>query len=113
RGGNGGVDALRLPESEARYLRLTLQRGPAPSYALAEVEIEGLEFGETANAFVTALAGRAPRGHFPRAFSGEQSYWTLFGVDAAEDSGLLSEDGALEIGRGGASIEPFVVADGR
>lgn len=113
RGGNGGVDALRLADSEARYLRLTLQRGPAPSYALAEVQIEGLEFGETANAFVTALAGRAPRGYFPRAFAGEQSYWTLFGVDGAEDSGLLSEDGALELGRGGASIEPFVVADGR
>lgn len=113
RGGNGGLDALRLPEAEARYLRLSAKRGPAPHFALAEAQIEALAFGETLNGFVTALAGRSPRGRFPRAFSGEQSYWTLVAVDGALDNGLFSEDGALEIGRGGASIEPFVVAGER
>ena len=49
----------------------------------------------------------------PRGFSGEQSYWTIVGVDGGGESGLLSEDGALEVARGGFSIEPFVVADSR
>src|SRR5581483_1475468 len=33
--------------------------------------------------------------------------------DGGADSGLLSEDGALEIGKGGFSVEPFVVAGGK
>ena len=45
--------------------------------------------------------------------SGEQSTWTLVGVDGGDESGLLSEDGALEVSRGGFSIEPFVVAGSR
>jgi F5/8 type C domain-containing protein len=106
--GNGERDALLLPESEARYVRLALHGGPAAGYALAEIEVKPLAFGATPNAFLEALAREAPRGHYPRAFSGEQSYWTLVGVDAGSDSGLLSEDGALEVGRGRFSIEPFV-----
>ena len=33
------------------------------------------------NAGIQAMASVAPRGVYPRAFSGEQSYWTLVGVD--------------------------------
>jgi hypothetical protein len=106
--GNGERDALLLPESEARFVRLRLHQGPARSYALAELELKDLAFGATPNAFLSALAGEAPRGRYPRAFVGQQSYWTLVGVDAGADSGLLSEDGALELARGGISVEPFV-----
>lgn len=113
RGGDGGQDALRLTESEARYVRLRLQRGPVPSYALAEVELQSIGFGASANAFVSALAKGAPRGHYPRAFRGEQPYWTIVGADGSPASGLLSEDGAVEVGPGGFSLEPFVVVDGR
>jgi hypothetical protein len=106
--GNGGRDALLLPESEARYVRLALHGGPAAGYALAEVEVKELAFGATPNAFIEAAAREAPRGRYPRAFAGQQSYWTLVGVDGGHDSGLLSEDGALEVGLGRFSIEPFV-----
>jgi hypothetical protein len=111
--GNGGPDALRFPDAETRFIRLALNDGPGDHYGLAEVEIEGLAFGATPNAFVEALAREAPRGSYPRGFSGEQPYWTLIGVDGGEETGLLSEDGALEVARGGFSIEPFVVAEGR
>jgi len=106
--GNGERDALLVPESEARFVRLRLHEGPARSYSLAELEVKDLAFGATPNAFLTALASEAPRGRYPRAYVGQQSYWTLVGVDAGADSGLLSEDGALELARGGISIEPFV-----
>jgi len=111
--GSGGNDALALPGAESRYLRLLLQDGPARTYGLAEVEIKDPAFGESANAFIEVVARNSPRGYFPRGFSGEQAYWTLVGVDGGDDSALLSTDGALEAGRGGFSIEPFVVAAGK
>jgi hypothetical protein len=58
------------------------------------------------------VAGDAPRGSWPRSFAGEQLYWALVGVDAGRDEGLLSEDGTLEVGRGGFSLEPFLWARG-
>ena len=38
----------------------------------------------------------APRGRYPRAYSGEQTYWTVLGVDGGRTASLLSEDGVLE-----------------
>jgi hypothetical protein len=72
--GNGGTDAILLTESQARYLRLRLQDGPSKRYGLAEIEIRDLDFGATPNAFFAALAREAPRGGYPRGFSGEQVY---------------------------------------
>jgi hypothetical protein len=109
--GRGGPDALLLPEAETRFLRLALYDGPARTYGLAELEIKDLAFGASPNAFFQALARESPRGTYPRAFSGEQTAWTLVGIDGGEETGLLSEDGALEVSKGGFSIEPFVVAD--
>ncbi|MBS0432924.1 MAG: discoidin domain-containing protein [Proteobacteria bacterium] len=65
------------------------------------------------NAEVEAAAKQAPRGFYPRAFTGEQGYWTLVGIDGGRDTGLLSEDGALEIGKGGFTIEPFLQEGGK
>ncbi|MEO5566306.1 MAG: discoidin domain-containing protein [Luteimonas sp.] len=110
--GNGGNDPIALPESEARYLRLQLDHGPGASYALADVAVEALAFAASANNFIQSIADAAPRGWFPRGFSGEQPYWTIVGIDGGVQQGLLGEDGAIELSRGGASIEPFVMVDG-
>ncbi|MEO7432115.1 MAG: discoidin domain-containing protein [Dokdonella sp.] len=107
--GNGGVDPLDLPDSEARYVRIHLHDGPMHAYALAELEIKDLAFGASANAFFSSLSALSPRGYYPRGFYNEQTYWTVVGVDGGHTSGLLSEDGALEVARGGFSIEPFVL----
>jgi len=111
--GRGGPDALLLPEAETRFLRLALLDGPARAYGLAELEIKDLAFGASPNAFFQAVARDSPRGTYPRGVSGEQTAWTLVGIDGGDESGLLSEDGALEVSKGGFSIEPFVVADSR
>ncbi len=110
-GGDGGRDPLMLPESEARYVRLSLHQGPGAGYELAELEVEDLASGATPNAFIQALAAESPRGRYPRGFHGEQPYWTIVGVEGAAQSGLFSEDGALEVSKGGFSVEPFVLAD--
>ncbi len=112
-GGRGGPDAVWLPEAETRFLRLALHDGPARAYGLAELEIKELAFGASANAFLQASARDWPRGTYPRGLSGEQTAWTVVGIDGGDESGLLSEDGALEVAKGGFSIEPFVVAGSR
>jgi hypothetical protein len=110
--GGGGPAALLLTESETRYLRVAFHDGPKPAYALAELTVEDLAFGATPNAFFAALARDAPRGSYPRGMSGEPAAWTLVGIDGGSDTGLLSEDGALEVGKGGFTVEPFVVERG-
>ncbi|HEU4662514.1 MAG TPA: discoidin domain-containing protein, partial [Dokdonella sp.] len=107
--GNGGADPLALPESEARYVRVAMHAGPKDGYGLAAIRVEPLSFGASTNAFFGELARRARRGLYPRGILGEQTYWTVVGTDGGHESGLLSEDGALEVARGGFSIEPFLL----
>ncbi|HEX7384664.1 MAG TPA: discoidin domain-containing protein, partial [Burkholderiaceae bacterium] len=110
RGSARGALALWLPESETRLLRLVLRRGPGPHYALAQVQAMGPLDWPDRNAMLSALAALAPRGRTPRAFLGEQPYWTLAGVDGGgAHAALVSEDGAIEPRKGGPSLEPFVV----
>ena len=113
RHGNGGTDAHLLSESEARYVRLRFQDGPARAYGLAEIEIKDPAYGLSQNAFVESVAKDAPRGEYPRGFVGQQSYWTVLGIDGGFAQGLLSEDGAIEIGPQSASIEPFLIEAGK
>ena len=106
---SGGFEALFLPEREARHLRIRLPAGQAAP----KVELRDARQWPDLNAVLSELARHAPRGNVPRAFLGEQSYWTLVGVDGGGPrSALLSEDGALEVGRGGFSVEPAVLMDG-
>src|SRR5690606_14791253 len=110
--GNGGTDWIALPESEARYVGVLVQGGPGQARLLREASIEPLAFAGTPNDFIRSVAAQSPRGLFPRGFSGEQPYWTVIGVDAASDQGLIGEDGAVEVSRGGFRVEPFVLAGG-
>ena len=82
---------------------------------LASTQPAAIELGEAAdaNAFFTRIAKQSRRGAYPRAYIGEQSYWTVFGVDGDRIASLLSEDGALEPVPGVGALEPFLVVDGR
>ncbi len=110
-GGNGGVDWLSLPESEARYIGLSLTTGPGTDYALVNVAAQPLAVSAHPNDFLEAVAAEQSKGQFPRGFSGEQAYWTILGIDGGTEQGLIGEDGAIEVGKGGFSIEPFVRVD--
>ncbi|HUF26094.1 MAG TPA: discoidin domain-containing protein [Gemmatimonadaceae bacterium] len=106
--GASGRDHIHIPETEGRYLRLAMSRGAAESYAVASLDVKPADWAPTRNDFLAEVAKDFPRGSFPRHLSGEQSYWTVVGVDGGRNEALLSEDGALELGRGLASIEPFL-----
>ncbi len=109
--GNGGVDWLWLPESEARHVAIDLLEGPGQGFALAAATLQPVELGNHLNDFVEAVAADHPRGWFPRGFSGEQAYWTILGLDGGYQQGLIGEDGAIEVAAGGFSIEPFLRVD--
>ena len=99
---------VRLPETETRFLRIVL---PGPGFATPRIEVKPVDWAQTPNDFISAVAKESPRGDFPRSFSGEQSYFTVVGVDGDGAPSLLGEDGAVEPWKGSFSIEPFVLVD--
>jgi len=113
-GARAGRAYVYLPDSDSRFLRLTL-RQPARGlgYGLRELDVRPPEFAESPTAFLRNVARDAPRGSWPRPLAGEGLYWALVGVDASRDEGLLSEDGTLEVGRGRFSLEPFLWTGGK
>ncbi|HJX28949.1 MAG TPA: discoidin domain-containing protein, partial [Thermoanaerobaculia bacterium] len=108
-GGNGGRDYLFLPETESRHLRLRLLKGAGTP----RIDVKPLDFSTSPEAFFLAIAKEAPRGSWPRWLTGEQSYWTIVGIPGDAAEGMFNEDGMLESGKGGFSVEPFLWLDGR
>ncbi|HEV7588619.1 MAG TPA: discoidin domain-containing protein [Longimicrobium sp.] len=114
RGGDGGRDYVFLPETDARFIRLKLgasSRGRG--YGIREVEVKPLAWSASRNDFFAAVARDAPRGSYPRYLLGEQSYWTITGVDGDSTEALVSENGMVETGKARFSLEPFLASDGR
>jgi hypothetical protein len=111
--GNGGRDYLYLPDSESRWLRLQLHRtSRGQGYGIRALRVQPIAFSATPNQFFEHVARDERRGLFPKYLSGEQSYWTVVGVDGDDKEALLNEEGMLEVDRGGFSLEPFVWVGG-
>ena len=114
RNSNGLRDYLYLPDAESRYLRLNLQRSSrGQGYGIGRMLVQSYEFSSSPNQFFEIIARDAPRGYYPRYFQGEQCYWTIVGVSGDGKQALLNQDGALEVDKGGFTIEPFLFADGQ
>jgi len=86
--------------------------GARESVTRAGTSLEPLAFSESPNRFFEAVAREAPRGSYPRSLIGEQSYWTVVGVDGGLRKALLDEDGRLEVATERFSLEPFLHSDG-
>ena len=111
-GSNGGRDALAFAETDVRLVRVSMTPA-AGGIALESIELGPLEWATSRETFFADQAKKARRGIYPRAILGEQVYWTVVGPDSNPKECLLSEDGMLEMGKGKASIEPFLYEDGR
>ncbi|OGU25384.1 MAG: hypothetical protein A2X66_03120 [Ignavibacteria bacterium GWA2_54_16] len=110
--GKGGSVLVFTPESEMRFLRVSL-RGNQSSirYRLEELSAVPSESLSTINQYVEHLAAAAPSGSFPRYFSHQQSYWTIVGVPSGQNEALFNEDGSFEVDKQRFSIEPFIFHD--
>lgn len=108
-GGIGPVDHIHLPDSESRYLRLTVEHTPGrPSPGIVDLRLHPAEGFASRNQFMEMVANGAPRGSYPRYFLGERANWTVIGVDGAREEALIDEDGMLEAGLGSFRVEPFL-----
>lgn len=65
------------------------------------------------NNALAEIAKATPRGAYPRAFIGEQPYWTLAGSDGGRIGALIDEDAAIEPAKGSYSIAPVVIDGGK
>lgn len=113
RAGNGGRDWLWLPECEARWIRIEAVRPAARRLELREVALLPIEFGSSMNRFYEAIAKESRRGLYPRGLRGEMQFWTVVGTNGGHEKSLLSEDGAVDLGAGRPSVEPFLWSGGR
>ncbi|MBU6260223.1 MAG: hypothetical protein KGL18_20920 [Burkholderiales bacterium] len=109
-GARGARQDHWLGASTARYLRLEAAPGAAAAAPPSGIELHS---PADVNAFFAGLAARAPRGAYPRAYGGAQSYWTVFGVDGGAVAALLGEDGRVEPLPGIGALEPMLVEGGR
>ena len=120
RGSNGGRDRVFLPDTEARFVRISASadsaRGATVPGAIGrdvtmeirEVEIVPLDRFADRESFFHEIARESRRGLYPRGIFGEQAYWTVIGLDHDDHEVLVGEEGAVELWAGGPSVEPFL-----
>ncbi len=110
--GNGGRDYVYAPDGESRFLRFTLlESSRGQGYGIVAIYLAPYELSTSPNRFFEMIARDARRGLYPKYLAGEQTYWTIAGVDGDKEA-LINEEGTVESHRGGFSIEPFLYADG-
>src|SRR5581483_5326411 len=110
--GGAAQGEVRLADAEARAVRVRVPAGECGDRGcgLAELSVRPVAFGETMNDFVSAVAAAAPRGAYPRGFR-EGVYWTVVGTAGDRQESLVSEDGVVESGERGWSLEPFLALE--
>jgi hypothetical protein len=112
--GNGGRDYIYLPDAESRYLRLALHKSSrGQGYGILALALKPHEFSSSINGFFESIARDGPRGRYPKYLYGQQTYWSVVGVNGDGKAGLLNEEGMLEVDQGSFSIEPFLSIDGK
>ncbi len=105
---------VRLPEAEARYLKLILnRRNKDEGIGIRELKILDTRSTLTLNDFLIHAAKNSPRGHYPRYFNEEASYWTVTGVNNDVAEALINEDGMVEVEKARFSLEPVLKIGGR
>ena len=103
------VSFIRLPEAEARYLKLHLAGGnDAKGFGIAKVKFLDIRSSVTANDFFIYAATNSPAGNFPRYFMEQASYWTVTGVNNDVKEALINEDGMVEVDKARFAIEPMI-----
>jgi hypothetical protein len=105
----GDISFIRLPESEARFLKILLHSGNSPSgFGIQEVRFPDVKSTLTLNDFLMYSSKHSTAGDYPRYFSGQASYWTLTGVNNDVKEALINEEGMVEVEKARFSIEPLL-----
>jgi hypothetical protein len=106
---HGEVSFIRLPEAEARYVKLEFHKGASSNgFGINEIKILNIRNSLTVNDFLIYAAKNSPPGHYPRYFLEQASYWTVTGVNNDMKEGMINEDGMVEVDKALFSIEPMI-----
>ena len=97
---NGGRDSHLMPESEARYIRVTMPRSRSRRRHRRAVRARPGVRRVAERVHQVARQAGAAGAAIRAAYLDEQTYWTIVGVDGDTEEGMLSEDGALEVAQG-------------
>ncbi len=103
------VSFIRLPEAEARYLKLDLKAGRSKKgFGIREVRFLDIKNSLTKNDFLIYAAKNSPAGNYPRYFLEQASYWTITGVNNDVKEAMINEEGMVEVDKALFSIEPMI-----
>ncbi len=105
----GEASFIRLPETEARYVKIDLTKGNSEAgFGIREINFLNISSSLTPNDFLIYTAGKSPVGNYPRYFLKQESYWTITGVNNDVKEALINEDGMVEVDKALFSIEPMI-----
>ncbi len=102
-----GRSAMFLGETEASAVRVRADRA-AGAVGTRAIAVHDLGFARDVNGFLEVLAADAPRGTWPRMFSGEMTNWTAAGDPDSSYELLVGELGAVELYKAGPRLEPIL-----
>ena len=106
---SGGRGTLWI--DDLSFQALPPEQPPTPAEIAGAARRRDLGFFESPDSFYSALAREEPIGLYPRYCRGEQSFWTVVGVNNARQEALINSDGMVEVDKGGFSIEPFLAVE--
>ncbi len=105
----GDVSFIRLPEAEAKYIKLNLIKSNADKgFGISEIKFLTIKESLTKNDFLIYSAKNSTVGNFPRYFLEQASYWTIAGVNNDVKEAMINEDGMVEVDKALFSIEPMI-----
>ena len=105
----GDVSFIRLPEAEAKYVKINLLESNAGNtFGISEVKFLTIKNSLSQNDFLIYTAKNSPHGNYPRYFLEQASYWTITGVNNDVKEALINEDGMVEVDKAQFSIEPMI-----
>ncbi len=105
----GDVSFIRLPEAEAKYLRINLGKSNSgKGFAIRNIKFLDVKNSLTLNDFLIYAAKNSPPGNYPRYFSEQASYWTVTGVNNDVKEALINEEGMVEVDKAQFSLEPMI-----
>lgn len=103
------VSFIRLPEAEAKYVKISLIKSNAEkAFGISELKFLDVKNSLTPNDFLIYTAKNSPTGNYPRYFLEQASYWTIMGVNNDVKEALINEDGMVEVEKARFSVEPMI-----
>jgi hypothetical protein len=103
------VSFIRLPEVEAKYLKINLIKGNnEKGFGISGIKFLDIKNSMTPNDFLIYTAKNSPTGNYPRYFSEQASYWTITGVNNDVKEAMINEEGMVEVDKALFSIEPMI-----